>query len=256
MKRVEQLLDYMHTNPNAVIRFRASDMILNLHSDASYLSAARGRSRAGGYFFLGSMPKNGEPIFLNGNIAVTCAIIKIVAASAAEAELGALFINAKEAKIIRIILSELGHPQPPTPIHVDNTTAVGIVNNTIKRQRSRSMEMRYFWLLDQEVQKYMNVQHHPGQENLGQHVRPYYIHMPNSPTHLPRAGMPSSRRGCAEILGDPYVKMVPLPRIPNYRDLGRRPNPLSVRNSNIAERTQVRKNLNLLNGQAELMTSQ
>ena len=84
------------------------------------------------------MPKNGEPIFLNGNIAVTsCAIIKIVAASAAEAELGALFINAKEAKIIRIILSELGHPQPPTPIHVDNTTTVvGIVNNTIKRQRS------------------------------------------------------------------------------------------------------------------------
>ena len=44
MKRVEQLLDYMHTNPNAVIRFCASDMILNLHSDVSYLSAARGRS--------------------------------------------------------------------------------------------------------------------------------------------------------------------------------------------------------------------
>jgi len=60
----------------------------------------------------------------------------------------------------------------------------------------------------------------------------------------------------AEILGDPYVKMVPLPRIPNYRDLGRRQNPLSVRNSNIAEWTQVRKNLNMLNRQAELMTSQ
>ena len=59
MKRVKQLLAYMHTNPNAVIRFRASDMILNLH--ASYLSAARGRSRAGGYFFLGSMPKIGIP---------------------------------------------------------------------------------------------------------------------------------------------------------------------------------------------------
>ena len=40
MKRVKQLLNYMHTNPNAVIRFRASDMVLNLHSDASYLSAA------------------------------------------------------------------------------------------------------------------------------------------------------------------------------------------------------------------------
>jgi len=79
------------------------------------------------------MPKHGKPIFLNGNIAVTCAIIKIVAASVAEADLGAFFIYAKEAKIIWIILSELGHPQPPTPIHVDNMTAVGIVNNTIKR---------------------------------------------------------------------------------------------------------------------------
>ena len=162
----------------------------------------------------------------------------------------------------------MGHQQTPTFIHIDNMTVGGIVNNIIKRQHYRSMEMRYFWLLDQEAQKYMDVQHHPRQENLADypskhhigkghlHVRPYYIHMPKSPTHLPRAGMPSSRLGCAEILGDPYVKMVPLPRIPNYRDPGRRPNPLSVCNSNIAERTQVRKNLNLLNGQAELMTSQ
>jgi len=71
-----------------------------------------------------------------------------VAASATEAKLGALFLNAQEAKVIRLVLEELGHPQPPTPIHVDNTTTVGIVNNTIKRQRSRAMEMRYFWLLD------------------------------------------------------------------------------------------------------------
>jgi hypothetical protein len=39
MERVEQLLDYMHTYPNAVVRYYASDMILNVHSDASYLSA-------------------------------------------------------------------------------------------------------------------------------------------------------------------------------------------------------------------------
>ena len=51
MERVEQLLDYMHTYPNAVVRYYASDMISNVHSDASYLSAGRGRSRAGGYFF-------------------------------------------------------------------------------------------------------------------------------------------------------------------------------------------------------------
>ena len=40
-KRVEQLLDYMATHPMTKIRFRASDMILYIHSDASYLSAPK-----------------------------------------------------------------------------------------------------------------------------------------------------------------------------------------------------------------------
>jgi hypothetical protein len=58
-----------------------------------------------------------------------------VAASAAEAELDTLFLNAQEAKVIQLILEELGHPQPPTPIHIDNTTTVGNVsNNTITQQ--------------------------------------------------------------------------------------------------------------------------
>ena len=93
MKRVHQLLDYTATKPKAIISFRASNMILNIHSDASYFSAGRGISRAGGYLFLGSIPVNGQPIKLNGKILITCAILKLVAASAAEAELGALFIN-------------------------------------------------------------------------------------------------------------------------------------------------------------------
>ena len=83
-----------------------------------------------------SLPREGKPIHLNGNIAVTCAMLKLVAYSAAKAELGTLFLNTKEARIVRLTLAELGHLQPQTPIHIDNTTAVGIVNNTIKRQRS------------------------------------------------------------------------------------------------------------------------
>ena len=85
MKRIHQLLDYMASNPNTVIRFWASKMVLNVHSDALYLSANRGRIRAGGYFFIGSLPRDGNPIKLNGNIAVTFAILKLVAASAAGA---------------------------------------------------------------------------------------------------------------------------------------------------------------------------
>jgi hypothetical protein len=107
-------------------------MILNVHSDASYLSAPKARSQAGGYFFQGSLPHDGDPIRLNGAIYITCTILKLVAASAAEAELGALFLNAQEAKIMQLILIELVHPQSPTPIHIDNTTMVSIVNNTVK----------------------------------------------------------------------------------------------------------------------------
>jgi hypothetical protein len=85
-------------------------------------------------FFLGSLPRNGDPIKLNGAIHVTCTILKLIAASAAEAELGALFLNAQEEKVFQLILAKLGHPQPPTGIHINNTTTVSIVNNTIKRQ--------------------------------------------------------------------------------------------------------------------------
>jgi hypothetical protein len=121
-------------------------MVLNVHSNASYLSAPKARSHAGGYFFLGSIPVDGDPIKLNGAIHITCTILKLLAASAAEAKLGALFLNAQEAKVLRLTLAELGHPQPPTPIHIDNTTTVGIVNNTIKRQQSWKCVTSGFWM--------------------------------------------------------------------------------------------------------------
>ena len=79
-------LDYLASHPDATIRYHASDMILNNHSDASYLSASRGRSRAGGHFFLGWNPEKTKPIRLNGQILSLCEILKFVSSSAAEAE--------------------------------------------------------------------------------------------------------------------------------------------------------------------------
>ena len=38
--------------------------------------------------------------------------------------------------------------------------------------------------------------------------------------YLLRAAKPSSRRGCTDILGDPYYKAIPLPRISHTRELG------------------------------------
>jgi hypothetical protein len=136
-KQVNQFHVYMQTHFDAKIHYRASDMILNIHSNASYLSAPCARNCASGYFFLVSLPINGNPIKLNGTIHITCTILKLIAAFAAKAKLGALFFNAQEAKVLCLTLDELGHPQPPTPIHFNNTTTVGIVNNTIKQQHSR-----------------------------------------------------------------------------------------------------------------------
>jgi hypothetical protein len=59
-----QMLDYLATHPDATIRYHASDMILHIHSDASYLSVSNARSRLGGLFFLGN--KSPEQDTLNG----------------------------------------------------------------------------------------------------------------------------------------------------------------------------------------------
>ncbi len=92
---------------------------------------------------------------------ILCAILRFVVASATEAELGALFLNCKEGIIFCMTLKELGHPQPKTPIHCNNATTVGIANNTVKRQQSRSMEMRYFWVCDKVAQDVYDIKWQP-----------------------------------------------------------------------------------------------
>jgi hypothetical protein len=52
MKKIKQFLDYAASQEDAVITYRKSDMVLAIHSDASYLSEPKARSGAGGHFFL------------------------------------------------------------------------------------------------------------------------------------------------------------------------------------------------------------
>jgi hypothetical protein len=54
MQQTLQLLDYLATQEDAVLYYHASDMVLAVHSDTSYLSEPKARSRAGGHFFLSS----------------------------------------------------------------------------------------------------------------------------------------------------------------------------------------------------------
>jgi hypothetical protein len=135
-----QLLVYLATHPYATIRYHPSDMILNIHSDASYLSVSNARSRLGGLFFCGDKPHQEDT--LNGSILNVVSVIKNGVASAAESEVGACFQNAQSGAPLRVKLTELGHIQPATPLRTDNSTAFGILNETIKQKRSTSMDMR------------------------------------------------------------------------------------------------------------------
>ena len=54
-----------------------------------------------------------------------------------------VFINVQKQAPMRVTLHGMGHPQPETPIQVDNLCADGIANNEIKQKRSKSMDMRF-----------------------------------------------------------------------------------------------------------------
>eukprot|EP00804_Cyclotella_cryptica_P006178 CCRYP_015259-RA/>CCRYP_015259-RA protein AED:0.43 eAED:0.43 QI:0/0/0/0.66/0.5/0.33/3/0/361 len=150
MKQTHQLLDYLASQEDAVLTYNASDMILGVHSDASYLSEPNARSRASGHFFLSNnaaVPPN------NGAILNIAHIIKHIMASATEAKLGALYITAHEAVFLRIILEELGHRQPATPIQTDTVMAEGVINGKVQPKRTKAMDMRFHWLSDRECQE-------------------------------------------------------------------------------------------------------
>ena len=123
----------------------------------------------------------------------------------------------------------MGHPKPSTPIYFDNTTAVGIANETVKKHHSCPMEMRYFYSCEQVIRGNFNVQYHTVLEFLGdypskhhitachQNVRLIYLHTKKSPLFLPRAPKPSDMRGCVGKTLAGYKHGRPLPVLPRNR---------------------------------------
>jgi hypothetical protein len=100
---------------------------------------------------MGNTTKNDKKL-TNGAILIVSTVIKHVMSSAAEAEIGAVFISSKEGAFLRTALEELGHKQPPTPMETDNTTATGYSNGTIKQKRTKTMDMSFYWIKDRVKQ--------------------------------------------------------------------------------------------------------
>ena len=162
MDACRQLLDYCATHPAAVLRYKASDMQLAIHADASYLSEHKARSRAAGHFY---MANENDAAFNNGPVLTISTIIRHVMASAAEAELAAIFYSAQEAIPIRHMLKELGHEQKRTPITTDNVTAQGLIKGAMVPRKSKAMDMRFHWLRCRNAQDQFEFRWEKGDQN-------------------------------------------------------------------------------------------
>jgi hypothetical protein len=163
MQKSLQFLDYAASQEDAIVTYQAINMRLTIHSNTLYLSEPKARSRAGGHIFMAGM----EDILINtGAVLNVLQIIRAVMSSAAEAKLGALFINAKTAVSMQHTLKEMGHPQTCTPIQTNNLTAHTLLTNKILPKALKAMDMQFHWLCCHKAQDQYQFYWRPGTQNL------------------------------------------------------------------------------------------
>ena len=113
-------------------------MLLTTFSDASYLNRPKSGSTAGGFHTV----SDHSPTNINASVNVESTRIPVVT-SAGEAELAAVFANAKIGHDLRTTLRNLGYPQPPSPIFCDNECAIGLAYDAVRKKQSKSMDLRW-----------------------------------------------------------------------------------------------------------------
>ena len=125
-------------------------MVICVHSDGVCLVEDGAKIRVGGHYFFSNVIEDtskAQPK-LNGPMHTLCKILKNIVASAAECEIVSAFENGQDATVIRRTLIEMEHPQPPTPMKVNNEIAMHFVCGTLKENRTKSTHMKHHWLKD------------------------------------------------------------------------------------------------------------
>jgi hypothetical protein len=103
----------------------------------------------------------------------------------------------------------MGRPQPATPMQTDKTTAHVILRGTCKQQRSKSIDMRFYWVRNRAEQGQFDIgwglsaqnlggyftKHHPPAHHRG--IRSMYLHSDNSSQYIPAAHK-ITLQGCVE----------------------------------------------------------
>jgi hypothetical protein len=193
MDAISHIIDYCSTHPESSIRYFASDMQLKIHSDASYLSDPKAKSRIGGYFYLRKKTDSSATPLTNAPLLCHTTVLKHVVSSVAEAEFGAVFVNAKEGTSTRTTIYEMGHKQDATELKTDNSSTDEIINNTVQQKRSKAMDAIFYWVKDRVEQDHLNVGWVTVDTNMGDYFTkhhspahhkctiPYYLHDKHSP---------------------------------------------------------------------------
>lgn len=134
-------------------------MHLHVESDAAYLVVPKSRSCIAGFYHLTSKfsPTSKTKPPINAPVLIECKTLRCVVSSAAEAEVAGLFHNTQQIIHIHYLLESLGHPQPPTPLKTDNSTAVGFSYDNITQKRSKSWDMNYYWLRDKLKDNHLHI---------------------------------------------------------------------------------------------------
>jgi hypothetical protein len=86
----------------------------------------------------------------NDSVLIFAQIIKNVMISAADDKIGVLYINVHHAIPIRNPLEEMGHPQPPTTMQLDNTIALGFVSKNLQPKATKSIDMQHLVMRDRQ----------------------------------------------------------------------------------------------------------
>jgi hypothetical protein len=147
---MNQILEYLTLYPDDDTTYCSRNMILCAHTNTSFNNKSKGRSQAGAHI---CVSKNNPFAKHNRPIISISQIMKFVMSSAAKAEIGALYTTAKEMPPLHQTLIGMGMPQPRTPIQTDNLTAIGTINLTIVPQKTKSMDLRLWWLCCRESQQ-------------------------------------------------------------------------------------------------------
>ena len=156
-----RLLNYLSSHPDHSTCYTGCEMVLKVHSDASYHSRPGAISIAGGWHYHGNMHDD----TINSALHSISCRIPAVCGSIAETEYAALYINGTAAAWERTIFPALSYPEQITIIITDNECAEGIATDRLTVRKSKAISMRYHWIRDRVCLNEFSILWRPGNPN-------------------------------------------------------------------------------------------